>query len=222
MRRSRRARAGSPCAVIFDLDGTLLDSEPVYRAAFAAALAAFGRGLDARLYARLIGVATPDRIPLLAAAFGSAFPMAAFLSEYYRQKTRRVQHGIPLKPGAVVLLEWLRHRGVPVAIATSSTSATARSNLARAGLHDRFAAVLTRDQVGRQKPFPDLFVEAAAALDVPPDACLALEDSGHGALAAHRAGMISVLVPDLAAVPAHAQARTLADLHAVRAMLAEN
>jgi beta-phosphoglucomutase-like phosphatase (HAD superfamily) len=67
--------------VIFDLDGTLLDSEPVYRAAFAAALAAFGRGLDARLYARLIGVATPDRIPLLAAAFGSAFPMAAFLSE---------------------------------------------------------------------------------------------------------------------------------------------
>jgi HAD superfamily hydrolase (TIGR01509 family) len=209
-------------AVIFDLDGTLLDSEPSLREAFRAAATLFGRDLDDRLYAGLIGLATPDRVALLSRSFGPDFPIDAFLAEYYRQKRRRL-HGIAVKPGAHALLDWLQARGIPIAVATSSSARTVSLHLARTGLDRSFAAVVTRDDVPRRKPHPDLFLHAAAVLRVAPATCLVVEDSAPGVEAGHAAGMIPVLVPDLAPVPPPTRMKSFAvlpDLYRLRAMLA--
>src|SRR6185437_1754765 len=104
--------------------GTLLDTEPLYRDAFQAAAQVFGRSVDHDLYVTLIGMATPDRMARLGEAFGGDFPLGDFLSEYYRQKQRRLCGAIPLKPGAKPLLEYLDQRRIPAAVATASSHAT--------------------------------------------------------------------------------------------------
>lgn len=211
-------------AVIFDLDGTLLDSEKLYRAAFRAAAASFGQVLDDAAYAGLIGLATPDRRSRLSDRFGPAFPMDAFLAEYHRQKRHRAAAGIPLKPGAEPLLNWLAAHGIPAAVATACSLATATRHLAGSGLLHRLHPVVTRDDVRRRKPHPDLFLQTAALLAVPPAGCMVLEDSAPGIEAAQSAGMMAVLVPDLAPPPRAAWPGSFAvlpDLHAVRSLLAE-
>lgn len=209
--------------MICDLDGTLYDSEPFYRRAFHDALAELGFAADAALYAQLIGLATPDRLVRLARHFGTAFPAAAFKRRYYFHKQQYLASGVPLKPGAVALLEWLDAHGIATAIATTCSETTARCLLARAGLEDRFCTVVTRDHVIHRKPHPEPFLRAAQALGVAAGACLVLEDSAHGIEAAHAAGALPILIPDLAPVPAHVRRKSLAvlpDLHAVRAALA--
>lgn len=227
--RERTIRPGgaSPrvAAVIFDLDGTLLDTEPLHRAAFQAAAASLGYEIDSQFYGKLIGLATPDRTAHLVRHFGASFPAASFVAEYYRQKQRCLDGGVMLKPGALALLDWLQRQQIPRAIATASSSRTARRHLVRAGLEQCFAAVLTRDDVARRKPHPDLFLRAAAALGVARASCLVVEDSAPGIEAAHAAGMAAILVPDLAPIPPHIRMKSLAvlpDLHTVRALLAEN
>jgi HAD superfamily hydrolase (TIGR01509 family) len=209
-------------AVVFDLDGLLLDTERLYRTAFVQAASRFGFTVDPAFYATLIGLATPARIARLRARFGAAFPLEPFLADYYARKRRLLDGPVALKPGAAMLLRHLRARRVPTAVATSGTRQTAALNLARRGLAGRFSAVVTRDDVARGKPHPDPFLHAAQALRVPPSACLALEDSHHGILASHAAGMRAIMVPDLVGPTPAIRAKCAAvarDLHAVRRML---
>jgi HAD superfamily hydrolase (TIGR01509 family) len=182
-------------AVIFDLDGTLFDSEPVYRAAFFETLTEQGYAADERFYSTLVGIATPDRAVMLRRHFGPAFPLAQFIRRYYTRKRRRLEHGIPIMPGALELLEWLAERRVPAAIATSASRATAMLHLSRYQLRGKFAAVITRDDVAQRKPDPAPFLLAAAEMQIRPDCCVAVEDSPSGLAAASAAGMTCLLVP---------------------------
>ena len=131
--------------------------------------------------------------------------------------------GIPLKPGAVDLLGHLQERGLPVALVTSATAGTAHAHLRRCGILEDFRAVVTRDDVERGKPHPEPFLKAARAMGVVPSRCLALEDLLHGAEAAYRSGMMTVMVPDLLE-PTDAIRRICAavagSLHEVRELLA--
>ena len=105
--------------------------------------------------------------------------------------------GIPVKSGVVELLDFLESRGLPLGVATSAKRATAESHLGKAGLLDRFAAIATRNDVERTKPHPDVYLEAARRLGVAPERCLAFEDSNVGLEAAHAAGAMAFMVPDL-------------------------
>ena len=130
-----------------------------------------------------------------------------------------------MKPGVVELLDFLAGRGLPLAVATSAGRATAEHHLGQAGLLDRFAALATRDDVERAKPHPDIYLEAARRLGVAPERCLAFEDSNIGLEAAHAAGAMAFMVPDLLQPLPETRARcvdVLPDLHAALKLLREH
>lgn len=208
--------------IIFDLDGTLLDTERPYRAAFLATLHAQGREIGDSDYHRLVGLSSTSRIPILAALFGPSFDTTAFMRAYRHERERRAALGVALKPGAAALLSMLAARNIAVGVATSASARTASARLDAAGLRPRIAALLTRDYVAHGKPAPDVFIAAAHALGADPRDCLAVEDSPIGAAASLAAGMPTILIPDLLPAPPGLRARCLAvlpDLHALADML---
>jgi HAD superfamily hydrolase (TIGR01509 family) len=185
-------------AVVFDMDGLMLDTEPIYKVAWQAASAELGYDLDDAVYARFVGRPNSDCERLLLQRFGAAFPLDRFRARWPQRWSAEVAtKGIRQKDGLLDLLTLLDNRRVPFAIATSSASEESTFCLRAAGLDRRFSVIVTSDQVANGKPAPDLYLEAARRLHVDPAQCVALEDSEAGILAASRAGMVPVLIPDI-------------------------
>lgn len=185
-------------AVIFDLDGTLIDSETVTIAAGLAAFARHGLVVAPDLFHQLIGVDEPTGTAMLRRAVGPDAPLDR-ITEDWRRETRVLYEaqGVPLRPGVVDLLDRLRAAGRPLAVATSSRREPAEWKLARAGLRHHFATLVSLDCIARPKPAPDAFLEAARRLGAQPNRCVAFEDSETGAASAMAAGMTVVQVPDV-------------------------
>ncbi len=210
-------------AVVLDMDGTLLDTERVYVETFIETVAPFGYTLPEQFLHALIGGSREQFQAGLRAHLGESFPYDDHRKAYMALRDERLLAGVPMKPGVIELLDAVHAHGLPVAIATAATRAHAEANLVRTGLRGRFEVVVTRDDVERSKPNPDIFLSAASGLGVAPDTCLAVEDSYNGVRAAHAAGMMTVMVPDI--VPADDEMRRLCvgvvdDLHALREALA--
>jgi HAD superfamily hydrolase (TIGR01509 family) len=212
-------------AVVLDLDGTLLDTEQIYRKAFMNAVEAVGYRVPDWLYASLVGLPSTARGEVLRNHLGSHFPWRLCLSTYYGLRARMLAEKVPLASGAIQLLDWLKMRRMPLAIATSASRGTAEAHLRRAGIRDRFAAVITRDDVARCKPHPESFRRAGAALATLPRLCTAVEDSIPAARSAVAAGMTTILLGTrgqlsaLSVSPGDDQLRLARDLHHVRALL---
>lgn len=185
-------------AVIFDLDGTLLDTERMGIETGEAALVRMGRPAPQGLLASLVGLDEPTSRGILRDHLGADFDFP-HLDRLWAEALieRRDRDGIPLRPYVHDLLAVLRGAGMPFAIATSSTADQAREKLAAAGLTDSFDIVVTRSDVPLPKPAPDVYLLAARRLGLAPDRCLAFEDSDVGAVAARAAGMTVVQVPDM-------------------------
>ena len=184
-------------AVVFDLDGTLIDTESLCNVAGVEACANLGFPLSMAFFESLAGIDDRTRARLIEEHVGQPVEFAAFLAEWDRLCPLRFAQGIPLKAGAVELLDALDSAGVPVALATSSRRGPAEEKLAAIGLRHHFRTVVTFDDVAVPKPAPDPYLLAAERLGVAPARCLAFEDSETGARAAHAAGMTVVQVPDL-------------------------
>lgn len=211
-------------AVVLDMDGTLLDTEIIYVRSYLETMAAFGHELPESFLHGLIGGTRTDFQTRLRERLGPDFPYEAHRAAYQALRSERLAAGVPLKPGAVELLDRAAGLRLPLAIATAATRAHADEHLARSGLRVRFAVVLTRDDVEHSKPRPDLFLRAAEALGVAAADCLAVEDSYNGVRAACAAGMMTVMVPDIVPADAAMQELCLAvvpDLHAVARMLGD-
>ncbi|MGC2780409.1 MAG: HAD family phosphatase [Bradyrhizobium sp.] len=210
-------------AVLLDMDGTLLDTETVYLEAAIAALNALGYtdGVTELCHA-MIGIPGPDNERTLRNHFGDNFPLEE-VNRLFAVKAAEILHaGMPLKRGVIDLLDAIDAAGLPKAIVTSSSRSTATEHLRLARIDHRFDAVLTRDDVSRAKPHPDLYLLAASRLGTTANACVAIEDSNPGVASAHAAGAITLMVPDI--VPPTEQSRAkcaavLPDLDAVREML---
>jgi beta-phosphoglucomutase-like phosphatase (HAD superfamily) len=204
-------------AAVFDLDGVLVDSEPLWveaetdllarhghRLTPADARATHGRSIEdtVRAYARLLST---DPLPLRAELMG-------LMRAHYLD-------GIPVRRGAPELVRSLQGR-MALAVASNTDTDLVRLALDHAGLLDAFAAVVSSRDVGRAKPYPDVYLAACRALDVAPRDALAFEDSPAGVRSAKAAGMTCVGVPDredvdLAAAGADVVVRSLAELTAV-------
>jgi HAD superfamily hydrolase (TIGR01509 family) len=197
--------------VIFDMDGLMLDTEPISLVAWQAASAELGYELDAATYDRMIGLGHAAALDVLRRHFGDACPIDT-LSAAAQVKYRAAldADGVPLKPGLSALLRFLDDRQVQKAVATSTETALATDKLRRAGVLDPFEVVIGGDRVRRGKPAPDIFLLAARHLGLHADRCLVLEDSAPGARAAAAAGMSVVIVPDRVAPAPDTRALALA------------
>jgi HAD superfamily hydrolase (TIGR01509 family) len=185
-----------PAAVIFDNDGLTLDTEHTWTRAETALYARYGTQFTLDHKREMLGTSGEK----------SALTMERHLGQpgrgdQLRVELRELVHdelegtGVEPMPGAVELLEALADRGVPVGLATNSGREFATRALRAAGLIDRFAAVVSAEDVERPKPAPDVYLAAAAELGVDPADCVALEDSETGVAAASAAGMTVVGVP---------------------------
>jgi len=191
-------------AVIFDMDGLMLDTEPIYKIAWQASAAELGYPIDDAFYATFVGRPNVECERDLVARFGSGFPLGQFRARWPPVwKTEASARGIRKKAGLMELLAFLDTQDVARAVATSTEAGDAAFTLRSAGLDTRFGVIVTGDEVAKGKPAPDIYLEAAKRLQIAPEACIALEDSEAGILAASRAGMVPLLVPDDARRPSN-------------------
>lgn len=187
-----------PAAVIFDMDGLMIDSETIYYASWQRAGAEMGYAMSDELFQSLAGLRTVDSAAPIQTFMGPGFPVAEFQACWDRcWDAHADEHGIDLKPGLVELIARVEALGLPKAVATSSERGAAQRCLRTTGLARHFDIVVTGDQVARGKPAPDIYREAARRLGADPAACIAFEDSSAGALAAVAAGMTAYIVPDI-------------------------
>jgi len=184
-------------AVIFDMDGLLLDTEIVYRAAMIEAGSVFGVAFTGEIYAAMVGKTNPESAILLRELYGDDFPIQAYFERVWADVEDLLEAETRLKAGVIEILDHLDDLGLPCAIATSNGMVSVEKYLGRFDLLSRFNAVVANADVVRHKPHPDPYLEAARRLGVDPAHCLALEDSHPGVRAAHAAGMMTVMVPDI-------------------------
>lgn len=206
----------APEAVVFDMDGLMLDSERAITDCMIRAAREAGHALPSTLWLELVGAGEEACRARLVEHLGEA-AADAMLDHVDVLYDEVVAAGVPHRPGIIALLDWLEQRAIPRAVATSTRRPLALRKLRIAGLLDRFHAVCTSSDVPRPKPAPDVYLLAAGRLGIAPARCVVLEDSVPGVRAALAAGMLPIQVPDL--VEPDAAVRALG--HRIVASLAE-
>lgn len=184
--------------VLFDMDGVILDSEKLYVRFWAEACRSFGYPMTREQALGMRSLNPQAAQSYLNGLFGPG-------PDYWSIRAQRIarmdayvaEHGIEAKPGISALLDFLHSRGIPCAVTTASPPDRIRENLDMVGLYHRFDRICSAYQVAHGKPEPDIYLFGADSLGLPPENCLALEDSYTGLLSAHRAGCMAVHVPDL-------------------------
>lgn len=189
-------------AVLFDMDGLMFATEQLYVDGFLAAGRELGIPVTESLLARLRGTGIAECRRIFNDAIpGELYDTARGLCLTYVER-QLAREGVPVKPGLMELLAWLRQRRIPMVLATSTAREKAMRMLDETGVTAYFSAFAFGTEVPRPKPFPDIFLAAAAAVGAEPERCLVLEDSHNGLRAAKAAGCTAVVVPDLDPAPA--------------------
>ena len=193
-----RRLAIAPAAMIFDMDGLMLDTEPLAARAWTDAAGTIGVPFDEAIKPLLVGRNFADCERLIGEHHGHDYPVCDLMRSWHAAYDAIVaREGISKKDGLAELLDWLDRQRIPKAVATSTRRSRAEAKLHHTGLRDRFDILVGGDDVARGKPSPDIFLEASARLGVPAVQCVVLEDSEPGMRAALAAGMFAIMVPDL-------------------------
>ncbi|HEX3699302.1 MAG TPA: HAD family phosphatase [Phenylobacterium sp.] len=209
-------------AVVFDMDGLLIDSECVYRDALIATASEMGAELPVEVVKRMIGHTWPGSAAVLNAHFGPAFDTDRLRTRSVERFYEVARAGVTLKAGVVEILDFLDRAALPRGVVTSSRRGDVEHHLGAHGLQARFDFVLAQGDYPQPKPDPAPYVTAAERLGLPPADVLALEDSHNGVRAAAGAGMMTIMVPDLLDPTEEMRSlcvRVARDLHEVRGLL---
>jgi HAD superfamily hydrolase (TIGR01509 family) len=197
-----------PAAILFDMDGLLIDSERVALASLDTAAERLSLDFPHYVAQRLIGLGRDGGSRVIRDALGESFPLDAFWQAWSSEYLARINDGVPAKEEVATTLEHLAALNVPMAVATSTETPWAKKKLLGAGIHHFFDHIVGRDAVAEGKPSPDLYLEAAKRVGAKADTCWAFEDSLPGLRAALAAGARTHWIPDLAAIaPEHLPAR---------------
>ena len=185
-------------AVIFDMDGTLTDTEKYYLKAWPEALAHFGYNVTEERVLEFRSLGRPFAPAKFKEWFGEDFDYD--MVRNYRRKLVRAltdTYGIPLKKGAVEILKWLKENGITTAIATANELPRTQRYLDRLGIAGYFDHIICADMVDYGKPAPDIYIYACRQLKLAPNRTFAVEDSPNGVKSAFAAGCNVIMIPDL-------------------------
>ncbi len=185
-------------AVIFDMDGTLLDSEPIWLRADLAMIASYGAFMSEEEHDACIGMGAVTFIPMLKERYGIKAPYQEIHDLQQSTYLEIARQEIRAFPEMVKFARWAIGENLPVAIASGSSPTIIEETTKAAGVSHLFPLKLSAQEVGKGKPDPEVFLESARRLGVKPEECLVMEDSPVGVEAARRAGMHSVAVPPAA------------------------
>lgn len=185
-------------ALVFDMDGLLIDSERIVKRSWKMAGDILGYADLGEYIYPMLGATAKKREVYFKTTFGEAFPM-----ERFTELTRRFfyeiveKEGLPLKPGVIELMEEGKRRGLKIALATSSRQAYAKDALERVDVWKYLDGGVFGDQVTKAKPDPEIYLLACEKVGVAPHEAVAFEDAPAGVRSAHSAGMPVIMVPDL-------------------------
>lgn len=183
--------------ILFDMDGTLFDTEKHYQWAWRKAIADAGYELDASEVLKLRSLGAPYNVAQFQEWFGEEVDYRAIRQERMNLMKNMLTNEIPVKPQVPQTLEKLRQMGYSMAVVTATAQEQAVSNLKMAGLLPFFDHVISASMVKRGKPAPDVYLYACEVLGVQPENCYAVEDSPNGVMSAHAAGCRTIMIPDL-------------------------
>jgi DNA helicase-2/ATP-dependent DNA helicase PcrA len=185
-------------AVIFDLDGTLIDTEKYYLQCWMEAIQKFGYPVTREQAYNLRSLGRPFAQEYFRKLYGEDFPYQEVRSERKRLVREEVKkHGVEVKPGVHEILTFLREKQITTAIATAAELEHTTRLLKETGLFDHFDNIVSAHMVEQGKPAPDVYLYACRELDLEPADCLAVEDSPNGVKSAAAAGCKVVMVPDM-------------------------
>lgn len=184
--------------VIFDMDGTVVDSERLYFQIASGILSEHGYSLGREVFIATCGVSREEGGKIYSQSFPPLDGERDVMDVLDARYAQALKEGrLKRKAGCLSLINRLKARGIPMAVASSNTPEAVERTLSAAGLAGRFDAVIHAGFVQRVKPYPDLLYRAAEEISVLPEECLVLEDSEPGILAAKAAGMAVILIPDI-------------------------
>lgn len=187
-------------AVVFDMDGVLLDTESVCRKAWYLCGPQYGIKASSvePLLRKCVGSNQEKMKETLCLELGEGFPAKDFLQAAAEEIQRELERdGIPIKEGAPEILTSLYQQGARLALASSTKTSQVEAELSRAGLYGYFHYVIGGDRIKRSKPDPEIYLKACQGLGVLPEETYAVEDSYNGVRSASRAGMKTLMVPDI-------------------------
>lgn len=184
--------------VVFDVDGVLFDTERLTNQTWLAVGTEMGWPQIGEHYLEFVGQNRTDAFQRMTDLFGPEFPREEFMRRCSGQNQARMEReGVPIKPGVVELLDFLKDRKIPMALATSTGRERTLRRMEMTGLGPYFSAIITGDQVVHSKPDPEIYQIACRALGTNPAQTIAIEDSRNGILSAYAAGMKVIMVPDM-------------------------
>ncbi len=196
---------------IFDMDGVLINSEILYQRFWIEALKFFGYNATENHILSLRSLTGKNAEKKLKSFFGEEL-------NYQKVKEKRIKlmdnyirkNGVEAKPGGDFILQYLKEKGIKLALATSSPLERAKKHLSLVGLYKYFDEFVCGSMVKNSKPQPDIYLLAAKKLNLPSEECIAVEDSPNGAIAGISAGCKTIFIPDLTPCPEELKSRIFA------------
>jgi HAD superfamily hydrolase (TIGR01509 family) len=191
-----------PIAAIFDLDGLMLDTERPFVDDFSAIAKNRGWDVESNVLIQTIGIDSNGTKKILSENYGGDFPYDEIYEEFVKaQRERFDRDGIAHRPGLLTLLDYLKEKNIPRAVATSTWGERARWKLERGGIIRYFDIIVSGDEIKHGKPAPDIFLRAAEKLGKKPEECAGFEDAPAGLRALHAANIRSIFIKDLLEPP---------------------
>ncbi len=184
--------------VVFDMDGLMFDTEALIQRTWDIVGPRMGYGKMSHNIYNTLGMNAKRRKQYFGDTYGEDFPFETFTENYRKEYSLYIEeNGVPIKDGLFEVLDWMKEKGLKLALATGSSEASASTLLKKAGCYEYFDYMIFGSMITKSKPDPEIYIKACQGLGIPCEQAVALEDSPYGLQSAVDAGLMAVMIPDL-------------------------